>query len=296
MSAVELDAYDAAVKSQEQANAVVVKAQQQQLERLRYQAALSERQFQRVDPDNRLVAAELEQRWEEALQALRQAEKSYSQSNSSQPAIALPEPLKLAFMEIGQKLPELWQTNALTQIQKKSLLRCLIDKVVVHRVGHDIIQTRIVWKGGDTTTINVPVTVGSFSALTDAETLESQIISLSRQGLSDEVIAQQLTQAGYHSPMHLTLLPSTVKRIRLQNGVMLKPHQSHRRKISGFLTVTQVATALNISLHWIYDRIHNGTIVVVRHPDTNLYLFPDTSETIAQFERLKAGKLQTLRF
>lgn len=296
MSAVELNAYDQAVKTQQKSDAAVVKAHQQQLERLRYQAALAERQFQRVDPDHRLVAAELEHRWETALSELRQAETNQTQPESSQIAIALPESLKVALADIGQKLPELWQTDALSQVQKKSLLRCLIDKIVVHRVGHDIIRTRMIWKGGDTTTINVPVTVGAFADLTHAETLESCIVALSREGLADDRIAAQLTQAGYHSPMHLTLLPSTVKRIRLQHGIMLKPHQSHPRQIPGFLTVPQIATALEISSAWIYDRIHNGTIIITRAPDTKLYLFPDNAKTMTQFEQLKTGQRKTLRF
>ncbi|HEV8714666.1 MAG TPA: hypothetical protein VGX03_17780 [Candidatus Binatia bacterium] len=50
------------------------RAHAQQLQRLRYQAALAQRQFEQVDPANRLVAAELERRWETALRDLRQAE------------------------------------------------------------------------------------------------------------------------------------------------------------------------------------------------------------------------------
>ncbi len=67
LSEVELDAYAQAVKTQQQATDAVERAHHQQLERLRYQVALSERQFQRVDPDNRLVAAELEQRYRNRL-------------------------------------------------------------------------------------------------------------------------------------------------------------------------------------------------------------------------------------
>jgi hypothetical protein len=58
-------------------------AQQQQLSRLRYEAELAQRQFKRVDPENRLVAAELEQRWEAALRALKQAEELHA-SNAPQ--------------------------------------------------------------------------------------------------------------------------------------------------------------------------------------------------------------------
>ena len=44
------------------------------------------------------------------------------------------------------------------------------------------------------------------------------------------------------------------------------------------------------------DRIHNGTIEVARDEATNLYLFPDRPRTMAQFQQLRAGKLQKLRF
>jgi hypothetical protein len=63
-------------KAQRQADEALRRAEEQQVQRLRYQATLAERQFNRVDPDNRLVASELEQRWETALSELRRAEEA----------------------------------------------------------------------------------------------------------------------------------------------------------------------------------------------------------------------------
>src|SRR5256712_3057950 len=74
LAPVELDAYARAVAAAGETTAQLDRARRQELERLRYQAALAERQFTRVDPDNRLVADELERRWEAALRALRAAE------------------------------------------------------------------------------------------------------------------------------------------------------------------------------------------------------------------------------
>ena len=51
-----------------------------------------------------------------------------------------------------------------------------------------------------------------------------------------------------------------------------------------------------ITPHWVYDRIHNGTIEVARDPETNLYMFPDKPNTIALFKLLRTGKIQNLRF
>ena len=85
LSPVELDVYAAARRHTSTATAQqIAHAQQQHLERLRYEAALAQRQFTRVDPDNRLVAAELEKRWEAALAELKQAEEAQAI------AIALP--------------------------------------------------------------------------------------------------------------------------------------------------------------------------------------------------------------
>ena len=58
-------------------------ARQQQIERSRYQARLAERQSNQADPDNRLVTAELERRWEAALRELQQAEESCPGAASS---------------------------------------------------------------------------------------------------------------------------------------------------------------------------------------------------------------------
>lgn len=298
LSPVELDAYSRAVHAEQQTTQALDHAQRQQLERLRYQVALAERQFHQVDPDNRLVAAELERRWETALQELKQAEAVYLKAQQApSPIPDLPAELKAAFIAIGQKLPQIWPTDVLSQAQKKALLRCLIDKVVIHRRQRDQVHTRIVWKGGDTTTVDVPIPVGSLAELSTVIELEQRLLTLHHQGLDDDTIAQQLTTEGYRSPLNTTqLLPSTVKGIRLQHRIFLKRSQSHPRSIPGNLTVPQLAKALNVSKHWIYDRIDNGTIAVARDSKTGLYLFPDTPRTLAQFRKLRAGKLYNLRF
>ena len=77
---------------------------------------------------------------------------------------------------------------------------------------------------------------------------------------------------------------------------MTKRHQSHPRRIDGFLTVPQLAKELGITVHFIYDRIHKGTIEVVKDQATGLYLFPDRPATIKQFRKLIDGRLQNLRF
>jgi DNA invertase Pin-like site-specific DNA recombinase len=297
LAPVELDAYAQAVAMEQGQHLQVDHAQQQQLTRLRYEAELAQRQFNRVDPDNRLVAAELEQRWEAALRVLKQAEERYAQQQR-QPGLlgALPPEQQAQFRAVGQYLPQLWNQGLIDQRHKKALLRSLIDKVVLQRSAADHVQVRIVWKGGASTPLSVAVSVGAFADLTDASSMEQLIVEQSRQGIADEQIAQQLSAQGYRSPMREAVLPSTVKTIRLKHGIFQKRSQSHPRRVAGHLTVPQLATALALTPHWIYDRIYNGSIEVSKHPTRGTFLFPDTPSTLEQFEALKNGTLKSLHF
>jgi DNA invertase Pin-like site-specific DNA recombinase len=267
----------------------------QQVDRLRYEAALAKRQYMQVDPENRLVAAELEKRWEVALRELNRAEDALSQDERTPVTpLKITAELKAAFTQIGQKLPDIWNTKLLSREHKKALLRCLIDKVIIHRARRDLILLRIVWRGGATSSFDISIPVGSLEELSGFEKMEQKIVQMSKQGERDEDIALALTAEGFRSPMHGNVLPSTVKAVRLQHGIMRKPSQSHPRQVDGYLTVPQIASTLEIPRHWIYDRIHKGVIHVTRDNQTGLYLFPDKPDTIDCFKKLRAGLIKQM--
>jgi DNA invertase Pin-like site-specific DNA recombinase len=297
LTPVQLNLYEQAAASLQQDDERLQRAQQQQLQRLRYQAQLAERQFNQSDPDNRLVTAELEKRWETALRELHEAEEKFQREQQKPRGLdALSPEERTAFVQAGQKIPDLWRQERLSPQQKKAFLRCLIDKVVVHRCAPDTLQVRIVWRGGDTTTTKLPVTVGALARLSGAADMEKKILKLAGKIKTDEEIATLLTEQGYRSPKQALVLPSTVRTIRLRHGIMRKRSQSHPRQLAGYLTVPQLARKLGIERHWIYDRIHNGTIKIARNRDTNLYLFPDKPQTLTQFKQLRSGKLNKLRY
>ena len=282
LSVVELDAYHEAVANRQQTDVATRRAHHQQLQRLRYQAAVAQRQFEHVDPANRLVATELERRWETALRALQQAEATLQDHRQSAVTAAdLPADLQAAFRRVGQKLPELWPTEVRSQTQKKALLRCLLDKGVVQRGGRDQVQIRIVWRGGEVTECVIPIPVKSLAALATSQALEARGVQLHKMGKSDEDIVQELSATGFRSPMHQELLVSTVRGLRLKHRCFQTRHQSHPRSVKGALTVTQVAQRLGFSVHWLYDRIHNGQIQLQKDPTTRLFLFPDPPSVLA---------------
>jgi len=265
-------------------HAKILSARRQQVERLQYQTQLAERQFLKADPDNRLVAGELERRWESNLRDLQAAQESLLQDEQSAPTYAIPADLLEQLQDIGPHLPELWTQTLLKTSHKKSLLRSLIDKVVIHRVAPDQVNVRVVWRGGAITAAVVPVTVGSFAALSGAKEMEATIERMARAGNSDQAIAELLTSQGHRSPMADEVLVSTVKNIRLAKRILHRTSQSHPRRVQGFLTIPQLAKKLDISRSWIHDRIRSGTIKAKKDPKAKCYLFPDTPETMEQFQ------------
>jgi len=291
----ELDAWEQAQAARHDAAEALDRAEAQQVERLRYQALLAGRQFNRVDPDNRLVAAELERRWETALRDLRQAEEALARRRAANAqTLCLTAAERADFCALAPRLPELWRQPGVTRAHRKALLRCLIDKVVMHRSTRDCVQLRIVWRGGATTEMEVGIAVGALTSLARGAEMEARVLDLARAGTEDAAIAALLTEEGFRSPRHGQVLVNTIRAIRLRHRILQAP--SHPRRLAGWLTVSQLAERLGIPRHWIDQRIRSGTIVVGPHPPMRLHLFPDTEAVIAGFRNLMAGRTDRLRF
>jgi hypothetical protein len=168
--------------------------------------------------------------------------------------------------------------------------------VVLHRVTRDTIRTRIVWRGGAVSELEVPSTVGTLRDLNGFAEMEAQILALETQGKSDEEIAQLLTTQGFRSPQRPRVLPGMVQTIRLQHGRLHRYRGPRPRHVPGWLTVSQLATALGVKAHWVYHLIRRGQILVTRDPATQLYLFPDCPGTLEDFRRLQHGHISHVRY
>src|SRR5207302_2031312 len=91
---------------------------------------------------------------------------------------ALSPALRETFSTLGQALPTLWHQDTLSRAQRKALLRCLMEKVVLDRQVPDTIATRIVWRGGAISELAVPCTVGTLCDVTGFAQMEAQILRL----------------------------------------------------------------------------------------------------------------------
>jgi DNA invertase Pin-like site-specific DNA recombinase len=296
LSGARIDACQQALEEADRERDLILASRRQQLARLRYQTQLAERQYQQADPDNRLVAAELEQRWEFALRELKAEEERQAADEERTPFWAIPADLLTALKDVGPRLPEMWRQGLFTTAQKKGLLRSVIDKVVLHRVGGsrgDRIHVRVVWRGGATTSGDVSVKVGNFSQLPRAKEMEEAIVQLSREGYFAAEIAHRLTADGFRSPWSDHVLPSTVRTVCYRHGIFNKA-RSRPVHVPGYLTISELAKKLGIRRDWFLEEIGRGTIRIEKTPSTRCYLFPDRPETLNEIRLLRERKIKQL--
>ena len=118
--------------------------------RAQYEIDLAERRYRAVDPDNRLVAATLEKQWEHSLRDRRQIQDEYDRFHHATPTQITPDE-RARIMALSSDIPALWHAEGTTNADRKEIIRCLIDRVVVHvRPDSQYVDATIHWRGGYT--------------------------------------------------------------------------------------------------------------------------------------------------
>lgn len=137
-----------ALATLDQERTAQLRAYRLRLERAQYEAGLAERQFQLVDPENRLVARTLEQRWNERLGGVEAATREFREFQHRQ-AQALPTATRDEVLSVAEDLPRLWDAPTTTFKDKKRLLRLLLTDVTVTGVPHSrMLSLGLRWTGG----------------------------------------------------------------------------------------------------------------------------------------------------
>ncbi|TIP51006.1 MAG: recombinase family protein [Mesorhizobium sp.] len=296
LAPAEIDALSRARRAQQQVEKALRSSAERELERKRYTAALAERQFNRVDPDNRLVAGELERRWEAALSEVRAAEEALARQASAEPVMqmALGKTLNSKVVTLSGRLPQIWADDATTDAHRKALLRCLVEKVVLDRGEHDVAVARIVWRGGAVTELEVKMKVNSVAKLTRGEEMRARLLDLAIAGMPDDEIAAVLTQEGHRSPNCAEkVLPITVQRIRLGAGIRITTQRNRWTHKATSLSATQLAARLNIPVNWIYVQIRQKRLLIDRQP-TGAYLFQNSPSVINAVRDLRNHTIRHL--
>ena len=268
---------------------------EQETTRLEYAARRAERQYDCVDPENRLIAATLEKRWEGALAEWQQAQARLAEARSQAPQPApIPAELREAFADVGRRLPEVWPR--LSAEGKKRLLRTLVTGVNLARASNGMVQVRIVWRGGLVSECAVRLPVSTRRRTEIEAQIVARIEQLAVQGHRDGAIAESLNQEGYFPCRGAAFTPQIVLKLRCRYGIHLGLGRLRRGELPRGHTITAMARLLGVDPGWIYRGIRQGRIRIPRDPQFGCYLFPHTREAIRRMKQLKSGKIGQVTF
>jgi excisionase family DNA binding protein len=212
------------------------------LEQARYEASLARRQYDAVDPLNRLVAAELERRWNERLVTVSELEDKLAARLRAIPH-SVGEQEREQLLALGTDLPKVWNhPNASAQTRKR-ILRAVIKEIIV-RVEGDQIQLQLHWHGGDhTALVSRKIRKGGHRYVTNADTTEL-IRSLARL-LPDGSIAALLNRQGKLSGRGKTWTTLRVRGFRHDHDIAV--YRDGERAERGEVNLEEAAALLQVS-------------------------------------------------
>ena len=225
------------------------------LEQARYEVNRARRQYDTIDPDNRLVAAELERRWNRALEIAAQLEEELVslEQNREHPLTAQQ---KSDLLDFARDLPRLWNAPQSSPEHKKRLLRIALKEIIATTVD-DKIRLVLHWEGGDHTQIEFPkVRTGNHRYVTDPEVVE--IVRRLARVETDARIASILNRNQQRTP-HGEIW--TDKRIcSLRDRYSIPVHKAGEVEQRGEVFVGEVAKLLNLNPTSILRLIRVGRL------------------------------------
>lgn len=167
------------------------------LERARYEAERAQRQYHAVEPENRLVARTLEQKWEEKLRLERELQEEVRRERRQQPRYLTTDERSM-IRELADDLPQLWNATTTTSEDRKNVLRLLLDKVIVNiDPESECVDVVVHWAGGDQTARRFRRPVASLTQLSEYKELIARIQKLRREGHTTARIADKLNAEGW---------------------------------------------------------------------------------------------------
>ena len=247
---VELELALAALNDLEQRDQAIMRQWQMRIERAEYECALAERRYQEVDPSNRLVAASLEHRWNEALLRVEEAKSDAEKVQKLKARVVTPEQ-KAKVVALARDLPRLWNAKTTQAKDRKRMLRLLIRDITVEKPADTKqVVLHIRWLGGACTdTTAAPPARGIAT-----QTVE-RIRELARDR-NDAQLVEALNEQGLRSSRGRPFTLSMVKWIRYRHGV---PAPSQSKRVEE-LSVRQLAQQLGVAIHFVHYWIKQGVI------------------------------------
>ncbi len=258
------------------------------VERARYEAELARRRYMAVDPDNRLVADALEAEWNERLRALGAAHDDYERQRASDRA-CLSQEQRERIAALATDFPALWRDPKTEQRDRKRMMRLLIEDVTL--LKRDGIVAHVRFKGGQATSLSLPIPPGAPQLRKTAPTVIAEIDRLLDHH-TDAEVAAILNERGFKSGEGKAFHRLMINNLRHTYG--LKSRHDRLRAV-GMLTLQEIAEALDICTKTVKEWRDDGLLRAHSYNDKRecLYEHPGANAPKKFKWRKRSGKVVT---
>ena len=257
----------------------------QNLERATYEAERAERQYQAVEPENRLVARSLEARWESTLEQQHAAQDAYHRFQDEKP-IELAASERRTLEDLSRDIPKLWHAPETTNRERKEIVHCLIERVeIVMSTADQQVGVVIRWAGGFQSRHEQRRPVWAYEQLDDYEPLMSRVGELRRAGWRSPRIAEQLNVEGFRTPKQRGMF--TAELVRGLYRRLLSREQVHDGADvqPPHWTADALARRLGIPVKKLKDWVRRGWVEAIQRPFDGVWILYADQRKLKRLER-----------
>ncbi|MGH2743390.1 MAG: recombinase family protein [Thermoleophilaceae bacterium] len=247
----------AAAESLEADHDTALKQWRLQVERASYEAKRAERRYRQVEPEHRLVARGLERDWEQALSGLAAAEAELRLREHRRPRTLTPAE-RNQLLSLGADLDRVWAAPTTTDRDRKQLLRCLIEEVILDVIREQRRATVTVrWRGGALTELAVALPRQQPAVRTDEDTIA--LLERLAAHYPDATIAGILNRQGRRSATGERFTQVIVGGLRRYRNI--PAHQPPAEPPDGeLLPIAKAAEVLGVATSTVHRWLHAGFI------------------------------------
>jgi DNA invertase Pin-like site-specific DNA recombinase len=226
------------------------------LQRAEYEVQLAQKQYDQVDPENRLVASTLERRWNDALAEREKVQQQITELTQEQTVVSSDQ--RDQVLALARDLPKLWHAPETKSKDKKRILQLLLEDITVEKPERYVALLHIRWQGGVCEDLTVDLPRAAADRWRHSPSLVNKVRQLAEQ-FSDEEIATQLNAEELTSAKGNRFTRSSVSWIRHKHQIppadKKEPHE---------LTVKDVANRFGVSHNVVYYWISHEVVTARR--------------------------------
>ncbi len=259
-----IEASLAVVANLESERAALDRHWRQRLERARYEVERARRQYAAVEPENRLVARTLERDWEAALTEQARLEAEHERVKRARKEA--PSAAELAAIrDLSQDLPALWRTETTTQQERQTIVRLLLERVLVEVVGDtEKVRVECHWHGGVRTAHELTRPIARLTSLSTYAALTARAAELRREGRECANIAEILNEEGWRPPKRRdTFNAQMVYHLLLKSGaetIKYRRRPPQIERLENEWTIRELAEEIGMPQPTLYTWVQKGRL------------------------------------